>query len=249
VLAVLEPTVVEADVGPDHYHLASTDDGGIYIRDPARTHHLDAIDADAVIAWLSTLPDDLSHLAIGDGWYAVDALPSDSLYLHGDRTTHRVPVVARRGRAVVFGPPEHVLVPPFRVAVDTLANRMRLSIHWSPWLAQPELTAALDHAGWPEQVRRFAAYAFRAPLSLAELRARLDELGPYRWIERDNDRWGDYISTRSEAGMIKIFVEHGDFAIDLKLDGTDLASVWRAVFEELLPAVGAELLGEVDTYE
>jgi len=46
-------------------------------------------------------------------------------------------------------------------------------------------------------MKRLFAYAFQTDLRLDEIEARLNREGPWSWIARDSDRWGDYLSTRA----------------------------------------------------
>ena len=105
-------------------------------------------------------------------------------------------------------------------------------------------------------MKRVAAYSFRSPLALEQMFAKLNELGPWRWIERDNDRWGEYISARAlpdpDHGMVKIFVEPDHYAVDMVLESeahTKLDAVYDTLFTYLLPALGATDVKETDHYE
>jgi len=105
-------------------------------------------------------------------------------------------------------------------------------------------------------MKRVAAYPFRSPLALEQMFAKLNELGPWRWIERDNDRWGEYISSRvlgdPDHGIVKIFVEPDHYAVDLVLvsdAGAKLDAIYDTLFTYLLPAVGASDIKETEHYE
>ena len=43
------------------------------------------------------------------------------------------------------------------------------------------------------------AYKFKTDLSLPEVFQRLNELGPWRWLERNNDRWAEDRSVPSAS--------------------------------------------------
>lgn len=104
-------------------------------------------------------------------------------------------------------------------------------------------------------MKRVRAYTFKSPMTLGDMFARLNEIGPWRWIERDSDRFGEYISARAipepDHGMVKIFVEPGRYAVDLLLeaDPSKLDAVNDTLFTHLLPAVGATEISETDHYE
>lgn len=104
-------------------------------------------------------------------------------------------------------------------------------------------------------MKRVRAYAFKSPMTLPEIRARLDEAGPWRWIERESDRFGDYISARALAdpdhGMVKIFIEGDRFAVDLVLDAEPqkLDAVYDTLFAHLLPRIDASEITETEHYE
>jgi hypothetical protein len=103
------------------------------------------------------------------------------------------------------------------------------------------------------------ARSFTSALSLPEIKARLNEVGPWRWIDRDNDNYGEYISAKvldePHTGMLKIFVEPEHFVINVKLksEAPDAKAAFDAVqatlFDRLLPAIGAGPLTPVDHYE
>ena len=95
--------------------------------------------------------------------------------------------------------------------------------------------------------RNAYAYKFKTDLSLPEVFNRLNELGPWRWLERDNDRWGEYLSARAiEAphdGLAKILIDEGQFVINvaLKSEASDpqpaFDAVRKLVLEQILPAI------------
>lgn len=103
------------------------------------------------------------------------------------------------------------------------------------------------------------AYRFKSELSLEQIFTQFKDLGPWRWIERDNDNWGEYISARTlqdpHYGMAKLIVETDHYVINvlLRSDEPDadhqFDSVRRVLFDRLLPAIGAHELEETDDYE
>jgi len=104
-------------------------------------------------------------------------------------------------------------------------------------------------------MRRARAYTFNSKLSLPEIHEKLCEVGPWRWIERESDRLGDYISARAlpepDEAMVKIFINSEGFAVDLKLEADPLKvdAVYDTVFTLLLPAIGATEVTESDPIE
>jgi hypothetical protein len=108
-------------------------------------------------------------------------------------------------------------------------------------------------------IRDIYAYAFKSDLSLPEVLARLNELGPWQWVERDSDRWGEYIAANAvdapHKGVAKILIDAGRYVINVALrsDAADpesaFADVRRVVLEKLLPAVGATDVAVTDGYD
>lgn len=104
-------------------------------------------------------------------------------------------------------------------------------------------------------MRRVRAYTFKSTMSLPDIRTRFGEVGPWRWIDRESDRLGDYISARAlpepDEAMVKIFVDGEHFAVDLKLEAEPLKmdAVYDTVFTLLLPAIGATDIKESDPIE
>jgi hypothetical protein len=104
-------------------------------------------------------------------------------------------------------------------------------------------------------MQRARAYTFKSKLSLPQIHAKFSEVGPWRWIERESDRLGDYISARAlpepDEAMVKVFINGETFAVDLKLkaDPLKVDAVYDTVFALLLPAIGATEVTESDPIE
>ena len=104
-------------------------------------------------------------------------------------------------------------------------------------------------------MRRIRAYTFNTSQTLPEIRARFEEVGPWRWTERESDRLGDYISSRvlmePDEGMVKVFVEGELFIVNLDLEAEPmkLDAVYDTIFALLLPAIGATEIEETDPVE
>jgi len=103
------------------------------------------------------------------------------------------------------------------------------------------------------------AYAFKSSLSLKEILARLREVLPWRWLERDNDNYGEYLSSRvlhdPGYGFVKVFEESDGFAINVNLRSKAdnaaeiFASIKKVVFETILPALSATDIRPTDDYD
>lgn len=89
--------------------------------------------------------------------------------------------------------------------------------------------------------------------------ARLNEVGPWRWLERDNDRWADYLSAvfnrAAPCAIVKIIYDEGLYAVNVNFSSDDpdaeaeFEAMRHTLFELLLPAIGARDLAETDDYE
>ncbi len=103
------------------------------------------------------------------------------------------------------------------------------------------------------------AYAFTSPRSLAEIRSVFNTLGPWNWVDRDNDRFGEYISAGAlhdpDWGVVKIFVEPDHYALNVRLESDrddadeSFAKVRDVLMRTLLPAIEAGNIRDTDTYE
>lgn len=100
------------------------------------------------------------------------------------------------------------------------------------------------------------AYAFSCPLDLEALRSRLDEVGPWDWIERESHWWGDYISAgcKRDYAILKIY-ETGEpgYQIDIRFEseGPAAQEEWEAfhadILDRLLPAIPAGSVHPTET--
>lgn len=103
------------------------------------------------------------------------------------------------------------------------------------------------------------AYTFESDVSLSDMLVRLNNHGPWRWIERDSEHWGDYISTRAlkdpDYAMLKIFVEPRHFAVNVKFESSrpdaqaSLDELRQTLLTNALPMVGARNVQPTDTYD
>jgi hypothetical protein len=111
-------------------------------------------------------------------------------------------------------------------------------------------------------VYRSTAFAFHTSFSLAEMLARLDGVGDHRWIERDRDAWGDYISSitsgpgeRDKTRMRIISPDDvSGWVLDLQFTSDEADAEQRLerflafAKETVLTVVDASQVREVDDY-
>jgi hypothetical protein len=112
---------------------------------------------------------------------------------------------------------------------------------------------------WRSEMRKGYAYTFRSELTIEGMLTRLTATGTWRWIERESDRWGEYISARvlrdPHSGTVKIIAEADHFAVNVMLETEDpkapllFDQVRETLFDVVLPAIGAAGLARTDTYE
>jgi hypothetical protein len=108
-------------------------------------------------------------------------------------------------------------------------------------------------------MRESYAYTFTTSLAPAELFRRLRAEGTWTWIDRDSDRWGDYVSAIDAPGAI-VKVVPGEPArgrclanVEFDSDAADAAlqaaAVRRTLVEKILPALDAREVREGDYVE
>jgi len=103
------------------------------------------------------------------------------------------------------------------------------------------------------------AFTFESDISLSDMLVRLNNNGPWRWIERDSEHWGDYISTRAlkdpDYAMVKLFVEPSHFAVNVKFESsrpdaqTSVDGLRQTLLTKVLPLIGARNVQPTDTYD
>jgi hypothetical protein len=107
-------------------------------------------------------------------------------------------------------------------------------------------------------MRDAVAFKFTSSLTLEQMYKRLTELGPWHWYERDNDRWGCYISASPMSDtQIKILIDpdEGSFALNLKFvsEMPDAQQQFEKLSLDLLtrvlPAIDAIGPTPTETYE
>lgn len=111
-----------------------------------------------------------------------------------------------------------------------------------------------------EMVRQLFAYKFKSPLTMDEIRNRLNGLGLWKWHERDNDRWGPYTSAApvADVAQVKILTDPADldwYAVNVSFKSerptaaADFQNLRHLLFTRMLPAIQASRLTETDDYE
>lgn len=99
----------------------------------------------------------------------------------------------------------------------------------------------------------YKAYVFQSALPLADIKAKLNALGPWDWIDRDSDRFGDYLSAQvTPDSMAKLYEQDpGHYQLDLKFRSDAPAAEAKKAGDEahariakvLLPGLGAHTIG------
>jgi hypothetical protein len=108
-------------------------------------------------------------------------------------------------------------------------------------------------------MKRLFAYAFQTHLPLTQIALQLGEAGGWRWMEREGERWGDYLSTVGVPGAtVKIFMNEptpGTCAVSIRFESdapdaqAQAAAIERRVLDAVLPAIGAHAIVATDYFE
>ena|ERR1044072_4601283 len=108
-------------------------------------------------------------------------------------------------------------------------------------------------------MRRDAAFSFQSDHDLRSLRERLNARGIHTWIERDNDNYGEYLSTRAHAdyGFYKIYKDDQTagycftikFTCDRPTIDEEFAELERIALDEILPGVEARDIQKRETWD
>ena len=105
-------------------------------------------------------------------------------------------------------------------------------------------------------MKELFALAFKSDLSLAQMFDRLNAAGPWQWIQRDSERFGDYLSTRDLPGysVVKIIEESDHFVANTRFESeepnadAELTALRETLVGRVLPSIGARDVTETDTY-
>jgi hypothetical protein len=108
-------------------------------------------------------------------------------------------------------------------------------------------------------VKRLYAYAFTTALAPAEMFARLRASGPWRWIDRDSERWGDHVSSAGVPGaIVKILAGEpspGRCAANVRFESDTAdadaveARVRQTLLARVLPSIDACDIAEIEYLE
>lgn len=111
-------------------------------------------------------------------------------------------------------------------------------------------------------MKELFAYKFKSPLTIEQIYERLSKLGPWKWLERDNDRWGTYTSASpvkdAKRAQVKILIDPDDqdwFAVNVVFESDqptareDFGDLRQVLFTHVLPAISATNLIKTDHYE
>lgn len=103
------------------------------------------------------------------------------------------------------------------------------------------------------------ANSFRSDLLLEQVLERLNDVGPWKWIERDNDDWGPYIyavfNRDADRAILKILQAEGGYVINVFYRSSEpgaqaeFETMRETLFQHLLPAIGARELAVTEIYE
>jgi hypothetical protein len=103
-------------------------------------------------------------------------------------------------------------------------------------------------------MRKFEAFAFKSELSLDGIFDRLNQVGPWRWSQRDSDRYGDYLATRAlpdyadpSYAFVRIFepAGEGEYVFDIEYRSSEAGADadWKDLLAriegQILPSIGA----------
>jgi hypothetical protein len=101
------------------------------------------------------------------------------------------------------------------------------------------------------------AYSFKTEMSLEQIFERLNAVGPWRWIVRDSEHWGDYLWARAAPyyASVKIYVEPELYVVQIKFESDapealmELEALREMVLERVLPVINASDLTPTDIYD
>ena len=104
--------------------------------------------------------------------------------------------------------------------------------------------------------RTILGWAFRSPLSLDEMKKRLDEAGPKPWSDGDSAYHGDYLGgTLTAEAVARIYKLRDGFVVNLRFFSeagdpvAQLASATDDLLHRVLPLVEARDVRSTDPLE
>ena len=111
----------------------------------------------------------------------------------------------------------------------------------------------------PVKMKDVFAFTFESDLSLVGIFVRLNTAGPWRWVQRDSERWGDYLSTRAlpdpDYAIVKLIMEPGHFVLNVKFESSraDAQSycdeLQQTILTRVLPSIAARNIRPAEFYE
>ncbi len=102
---------------------------------------------------------------------------------------------------------------------------------------------------------RALAFHFTSPLTIEEMKPRLERAVDWTWYARDNDRWGDYYSAAPLPDLqIKLLYDpDGGYGLDINYKAATPDPRFEAILDtvqtSILPAIEAGGIEQVDSYE
>jgi hypothetical protein len=108
-------------------------------------------------------------------------------------------------------------------------------------------------------MRSLYAYAFSTALAPADVFRKLRETATWMWVDRESDRWGDYVSSVGVPGaIVKVFCGEpspdrcaANVRFESEADDAAVqdAAVRKTLLQKILPSIGATDVTEIEYLE